>query len=88
MVRFGRIQRKGDTRCGVAELAAAGTDVAAYHEGGSPFAPTLTHVGAASAAANRVQTVRFYDAFRLGISFVGSYTYLEPFGFTYSHDIR
>ena len=63
----------------IAELAATGTDVSAYHKSGRTFSPTFSHIGTTSAAAYRVQAVGFYNAFCLGITFVGTDTYFEPF---------
>ena len=81
---FLRVQWKRSARPGIAELAATGADVTAYHEGGGSFPPALSHVGATATAANGVQAVGVNDTFGFGVPFVGSYTYFKPFGFTYS----
>ena len=85
--RFVGIQRQRLAACRIAELATAGTDVASNHEGSRTFPPALSHVGAAAAAANGVEAVRLHNPFRLGISFIGSDAYFEPFRFAYSHRI-
>ena len=81
---FLRVEGQGASRWRVAELAAAGADVAAYHEGGRAPSPAFAHVGASAAAADGVQAMRLDDTFRFGVAFVGADAYLEPFRLAYS----
>ena len=80
MQRLLLVKGQGSAAVGVAELAAAGADIAANHEGGSASSPALTDVGASPAAADCMQAVGIYYPFGICISLVGSEVHLQPIG--------
>ena len=84
MSRLIRIQWQRSACLCVTKFTATSTDITSYHEGGGSFSPAFAPIGATSAAANGVQAVGVNDTFGFRITFVGSNTYLEPFGLTYS----
>jgi hypothetical protein len=83
MARFLGIKGQGASGGCVAELARAGADVAANHEGGGALSPALAHIGAASAAADGVEFVGVDNLFGSGVTGVGADAYFQPFRLFY-----
>ena len=81
--RLGRVERHGAAALGVAELAGAGADVAAYHERGRAPPPAFADVGATPAAADGVQAVAVHNLLGLSVSLVCSEVDFEPLGLSH-----
>ena len=57
MFRLLGVKGKGTACLRIAETAAPGADITTNHKGGCTAPPALTHIGAATAAANGVEAV-------------------------------
>lgn len=80
MFRLLGVERKWLTCLCVAESTAASTDIAANHKGGCSPTPALPHVGTSPTAADGMQAMGLYDAFRLGVALIGAYADFQPLG--------